>query len=93
MPMIRPAPIRPVLALLAGTTIAFFLSAAPAQAYVGPGLGLGAVSTAFGVLGAIVLGLVAFVWYPVKRLIRMVRGRGRKRAGADAGVSRGEARL
>lgn len=48
-------------------------TAVPAQAYVGPGLGLGAASTALGVVGAIFLGLLAFVWYPVKRLLRMMR--------------------
>lgn len=56
----------PAIVLLAATAV-------PAQAYVGPGLGLGAASTALGVVGAIFLGLLAFVWYPVKRLLRMIR--------------------
>lgn len=48
---------------------------APAFAYMGPGLGLGAIGTALGVLGAIVLGLVSILWYPLKRMIRRMRGK------------------
>ena len=45
----------------------------PALAYGGPGLGLGVISAVFGVLGAIVLGFIAILWYPFKRLIRRIR--------------------
>jgi len=55
--------------------LVFITGTAPASAYVGPGLGLGAVSTALGVVGAIILGIIAFIWYPIKRLIRRVRAR------------------
>jgi len=47
---------------------------APASAYGGPGLGLGIISAVFGVLGALVLGFIAILWYPFKRLIRRIRG-------------------
>jgi len=47
---------------------------APAFAYGGPGLGLGVISAVFGVLGALVLGFIAILWYPFKRLIRRIRG-------------------
>lgn len=46
-----------------------------ALAYVGPGAGLTAIGTIFALMGAVVLALVGFVWYPVKRLL--------KRRGAD----------
>jgi hypothetical protein len=46
---------------------------APALAYGGPGLGLGIISAVFGVLGAILLGFIAILWYPFKRLIRRLR--------------------
>ena len=49
---------------------------APAFAYVGPGLGFGALGTALGVLGAILLGLVSILWYPCKRMVRRLRGQG-----------------
>jgi len=47
---------------------------APAFAYGGPGLGLGIISAVFGVLGALLLGFIAILWYPFKRLIRRIRG-------------------
>jgi len=48
-----------------------------AQAYTGPGLGLGAVGVAFGLIGSILLAIVSVVWYPIKRLVRRLRGRAR----------------
>lgn len=48
--------------------------AGPALAYVGPGLGAGAVAVVLGLIGSVVLALVAIVWYPVKRLLRKRRG-------------------
>ncbi|WHU02643.1 hypothetical protein [Sphingomonas sp. NIBR02145] len=48
-----------------------------AQAYTGPGLGLGAIGVAFGLIGSILLAIVSVVWYPVKRLVRRIRGRAR----------------
>jgi hypothetical protein len=38
------------------------------HAYIGPGMGAGALAVVFGVLGAIFLGLFAILWYPIKRL-------------------------
>lgn len=57
------------------------LTPGPALAYGGPGLGLGAISTAFGVLGAIFLGIFALLWYPFKRLIRRIRASVPRRGG------------
>jgi Na+-driven multidrug efflux pump len=45
----------------------------PAFAYLGPGLGMGALGVAFGILGSIFFGFVAVIWYPIKRLLRSVR--------------------
>lgn len=47
------------------------LAASPetAMAYVGPGLGLGAIGAVLGVVLSVVLGLFAIIWYPVKRLL------------------------
>ena len=39
-------------------------------AYIGPGAGLGAIGTAIALLGALILLIVGFVWYPVRRLLR-----------------------
>ncbi|HXT14154.1 MAG TPA: hypothetical protein VN706_00905 [Gemmatimonadaceae bacterium] len=48
--------------------------ATSAEAYVGPGMGLGVISAVLGFLTAIVLALAGMVWYPVKRMIRARRG-------------------
>ncbi|MCD4811293.1 hypothetical protein K8R14_01650 [bacterium] len=47
------------------------LLAAPqgAGAYVGPGAGIAAIGTVIAVIGAIVLAIVGFIWYPIKRLL------------------------
>jgi Na+-driven multidrug efflux pump len=50
------------------------LADAPAHAYLGPGLGMGAVGVALGVVGSILLGIFSIIWYPVKRLWRRMRG-------------------
>ena len=41
-----------------------------AQAYLGPGLGGGALGVIVGLLGSIGLALIAVFWYPLKRLLR-----------------------
>jgi hypothetical protein len=57
--------------------LAVLVVAAPtaAFAYVGPGLGLGAIASFFALIGAILMGIVGFVWYPFKRLLRAMRQR------------------
>jgi len=39
-------------------------------AYIGPGMGVGAIVTVLGFVGAILLGLFAFLYYPIKRMIK-----------------------
>ena len=62
------------LACAAAGLVLLLLNAAPALAYMGPGLGLGAIGTALGVIGALLLMLVSIVWYPAKRMLRKMRG-------------------
>ncbi|MEM7122998.1 MAG: hypothetical protein AAF563_17085 [Pseudomonadota bacterium] len=45
-------------------------SAAPALAYVGPGAGLTAIGTVLALVAALLLAIVGFVWYPIRRLRR-----------------------
>lgn len=54
------------------------MAAAPAYAYLGPGVGLGAIGVALGVVGSIVLGIFSVLWYPFKRVIRRLRRRWNK---------------
>ncbi|SLN70787.1 hypothetical protein [Oceanibacterium hippocampi] len=49
------------------------LGAAPAQAYIGPGAGAGAIAVVVGILAAIVMAFFAVLWYPVKRVLRKRR--------------------
>ena len=39
-------------------------------AYIGPGMGAGVIATALGFVGAILLGLFAILYYPIKRMIK-----------------------
>ena len=49
---------------------AFAVQPTAALAYIGPGLGVGAITVVFGVLAALVMATIALVWYPFKRLLR-----------------------
>lgn len=42
----------------------------PALAYIGPGMGAGAIAVVLGVIGSVFLAIVAVVWYPAKRLMK-----------------------
>lgn len=45
----------------------------PAAAYIGPGAGLSVIGTLVALLGAVLLAIVGFVWYPVKRMMAKLR--------------------
>ena len=51
-----------------------FFFQAPVHAYVGPGLGLGALGVILGIFLSIFLAIVGIFWYPLKRFIRKFRG-------------------
>lgn len=57
-----------------------------AQAYVGPGLGAGAIGAVLGVLGAVLLAIFSLIYYPLKRAMRK-----RKVAGQATPTRVGEA--
>ena len=44
----------------------------PAEAYIGPGVGVGAILTTLGILASFFMLLVGFIWYPIKRLLRKI---------------------
>ena len=54
---------------LTGNVLLLLLGPGIALAYVGPGAGLGAIGTVLALIGAVLLGIVGFIWYPVKRLL------------------------
>lgn len=51
------------------TMATLLLLAENAAAYIGPGASIGAIATVIALVGAVLLGIVGFVWYPIKRLL------------------------
>ena len=68
----------------AALTVILAAAARQAFAYIGPGAGIGAIGTFFAVIGAVVLLIVGFLWYPVKRMLRK-----KKPAVAQANIADG----
>jgi membrane protein implicated in regulation of membrane protease activity len=61
--------------IVAMLTIAALGTPATAFAYVGPGAGITVIGAALAFLASIVLAVVGFVWYPIKRLMRAITAR------------------
>jgi hypothetical protein len=62
-----------------------FAAPSSALAYIGPGAGLSAIGVFLAVIGAIVLLIAGFVWYPAKRLLRWLKGTGGSDQSGSAG--------
>lgn len=45
----------------------------PVLAYLGPGGALSAIGSFLALVGAILLAVIGFLWYPIKRLLRRRR--------------------
>jgi len=50
--------------------LVIFLVSTPLYAYIGPGMGGGVIAAIIGFLAAIVLGLWAILYYPIKRALK-----------------------
>ncbi|MCR9077714.1 MAG: hypothetical protein NXH78_01320 [Hyphomonadaceae bacterium] len=55
--------------------IGVMLTPSAAMAYVGPGAGLGAIGALLALIGKLLLAIVGFVWYPVKRMLKRRAGK------------------
>lgn len=53
---------------------------AAALAYIGPGVGAGAIAAVLGVLGSILLAIIAVVYYPIKRMLKGGKAKAAKAA-------------
>lgn len=49
------------------STVFLLMGSQSAIAYVGPGLGLGAIGAILGVVFSVLLAIFAIFWYPIKR--------------------------
>lgn len=54
-------------------TLALLLSSTNAHAYIGPGLGAGAIAIVLGFLVGFLMLLVGVLWYPLKKLIKKIK--------------------
>jgi hypothetical protein len=59
-----------LMASAAAAPAIFILGAAPAQAYIGPGAGLSAIGSLLALVAAVLVGIVGFLWYPMKRILK-----------------------
>lgn len=46
------------------------LAAMPAQAYLGPGGAVSSVGALLALIGAVLLAVIGFVWFPLKRMLK-----------------------
>ena len=67
----RPQVFFAFLIALAGLT----LLPSPAYAYMGPGVGLSAIGALLSLVAAGAVSLLGFIWFPIKRAIRLLRSR------------------
>lgn len=59
------------------------LHPATAAAYIGPGVGAGAIAAVLGVIGSILLAIVAVLYYPIKRMLKGGKSRNTRTAAGD----------
>jgi hypothetical protein len=74
-------------ALLVAGFCGAMAAAGPAIAYMGPGAGLGMLSSLFAVLGVVLLALLGVILFPVRMLLKFIRKRSRsggRRQGASS---------
>lgn len=51
-----------------------------AHAYIGPGLGMGAVGVIFGIIFSVILAIFGVFWYPIKRILKKIPGKNKKKS-------------
>lgn len=60
-----------IVTMIVTTVIgAFLLCPSTAWAYIGPGLGLGAIGAILGTIVAVFLAVIGLFWYPIKSYLK-----------------------
>ena len=55
--------------------LSLLLYTSAASAYIGPGLGTGAMAAILGIFAGLMMLVVGVIWYPLKKLIRHLRAK------------------
>lgn len=63
------------LELIAVLAITTTMLPVTAYAYIGPGAGLSAIGSFLALIGAILLAILGFIWFPIKRLIKKFKNK------------------
>ena len=61
---------KPRISILLIAAVAVLVPFGSAEAYVGPGLGVGTIMVILGFLGSILLAVFGIFWYPIKRALK-----------------------
>jgi hypothetical protein len=61
--------------ILVFALVSIVISPSPLHAYVGPGAGLSAFGALVALVASVLVGIVGFVWYPMKRILRAIKRR------------------
>ena len=61
--------------IVASLAIFLLTYSSVASAYIGPGLGAGAVTVVLGIVSGLLMLIVGIVWYPLKKLVRRFRAK------------------
>jgi len=64
-------------------TVFIILLFKPAFAYIGPGGVLSGIGSFIALVGAIILAIIGFLWFPIKRLLKKIRNNRLKKTGTD----------
>lgn len=60
---------KPTTLLLVLFFLLVVLSPINALAYVGPGTGLSAIGSFLALLGGVIIAIIGFLWFPIKRML------------------------
>jgi membrane protein implicated in regulation of membrane protease activity len=69
---------------------ALLLQAGIAAAYVGPGAGISLVGSLFGLLSAVVIAIGVVLLWPIRRIMRRIKGSAEPEQAAEAPTDRSE---